>query len=45
MNEDIRWYAAYENAAERLFNKADGILTPEEDEACIAAADAEIAAE
>ena len=48
--EDTRWNAAYQNAAERLFPDAiDTVtgqpvrfLTPDEDEACIAAANDEI---
>ena len=48
--EDARWEAAYQNAAERLFpdaidtvtGQAARFLTPDEDEACIAAANDEI---
>lgn len=43
---DDRWYSHYFNAAELLFGKTgDDLLTLEEDEACIAEADARMAAE
>jgi hypothetical protein len=44
--QDDRWNQAFNNAAERLFGKAEGdTLTEDEDAACIAAADVEIAQE
>ena len=43
---DDRWHSHYFNAAELLFGKTgNDTLTPEEDEACIAEADARMAAE
>lgn len=43
---DDRWQQAYNNAAEELFGKVEGdVLTEDEDTACIAAADAQIADE
>lgn len=46
MAADDRWYSAYNNAAELLFGKVEGdLLADEEDAACIAAADAAVAAE
>lgn len=43
--EDGHWYSAYANAAERLYGKAEGdLLSAEEDEACIAAANTEVSA-
>jgi hypothetical protein len=46
MATDDRWQQAYNNQAELLFGKVEGdVLTPEEDETCIAAANAEVAAE
>ena len=40
--DDDAWNQAYANAAERLFGKVQGdTLTEDQDEACIAAANAE----
>ena len=44
--DDARWYSHYDNAAERLFGKRSGdTLTQEEDEACVADANARLAVE
>ena len=42
--QDIAWNTAHANAAEALFGKVEGdTLTQEEDDACIAEADAQVA--
>jgi hypothetical protein len=42
--QDDRWQQAYNNAAERLFGLVAGdAATDEQDEACIAEADSEVA--
>lgn len=40
---DAAWITAHENAAELLFGVVEGVLTPEQDEACIEWADEFIA--
>ena len=38
MTADTHWFDLYCNAAERLFGVVNGVLTNEQDDACIAAA-------